>query len=123
MTTFRNQHRLKRLSYRDQNQKSQSQHQEHWRGFVWTSGRWVCSWSGPWGEVQCWASSEAEGRRVIGHACSIAGIPWGPEALGEWNASEAKPGRNGRVGTWGVAEMEGRPVVTKREGPAGSPWL
>jgi hypothetical protein len=121
--TLRGQHRLKTLSYRDQTGKSQEAHQEHWRGFQWSSGRVICSWVGSWGEIQVWASSEAEGRRVINHACAIAGIPFTFDPVGELVITEARPGRNGRSGTYGTAIMEGSPVVTKREGPSGSPFV
>lgn len=115
--------RIKRISYRDQTGSPQEVHQAHWSGFTWEAGRTVVSYCGPWGEVQVWASDEGEGRRVIAHACSVAGIPLTGSGVGEWIVTEAKEGRNGRPGTFQVAMVDGGPHVTKRAGPSGSPTV
>jgi hypothetical protein len=115
--------RIKRISYRDQGNTNQAGHQAHWAGFEWEAGRTVVSYCGAWGEVQVWASTEAEGRRVILHACTIASIPTtGPQA-GEWVVVTAKAGRNGQTGTFVVPEIGPYAVVSKRSGPSGPVYL
>ena len=112
---------VKRLTYRAQVPVSQQTHAAHWRGFTWEAGSAIVSYVGFWGEIQVWASSESEGRRVIGHACAIAGIPTTGEQAGEWIVTEATGGRNGRPGTFQTAQIGGATVVTARDGPNGSP--
>ena len=110
--------RLKRISYRDQGNTSQAQHQAHWAGFQWDAGNVIVAYVGDHGTIQVWASTEAEGRRVIEHACSIAQIPLtGPDA-GEWIVTTGKSARTGRPGRFIVPTAEGYPVVTKRPGPS-----
>jgi hypothetical protein len=115
--------RQKRLVYRDQGGASQEAHQEHWRGFSFEAGSTVVAYVGGWGTVQVWAASEAEGRRVIEHACSIAGIPTTGAGVGEWIVTTAKAGRNGKAGTFMVPTAYGFPLVVKRSGPSGQPIL
>jgi hypothetical protein len=115
--------RIKRLSYRDQTGASQAAHQAHWAGFTFQGGRTVVSYVGPWGEVQVWAADEAEGRRVISHACTIAGIPLIGPVVGEWVVTEARPGRNGQPGEYVVPMAEGVAFVSKRPGPSGPVYL
>jgi hypothetical protein len=115
--------RRKRLVYRDQGGASQEAHQEHWRGFSFNAGSTVVAYAGSWGEVQVWASDESEGRRVIEHACSIAGIPTTGAGMGEWIVTTAKAGRNGKAGTFVVPTAYGFPMVIKRPGPSGQPIL
>ena len=115
--------RIKRLSYRDQAGASQAAHQAHWSGFTFAAGRTVVSYVGPWGELQVWAADEAEGRRVILHACSVAGIPVAGPTAGEWVVTEAKAGRNGQEGEFVVPQAEGVSFVSKRPGPSGPVYL
>lgn len=115
--------RIKRLSYRDQTGSSQAVHQAHWAGFEWAAGRTVVSYCGSWGEVQVWASTEPEGRRVILHACDVAGIPTSGVAAGEWVVTEAKVGRNGQPGQFIVPSLNGVALVSKRDGPSGAVYL
>jgi hypothetical protein len=115
--------RIKRLSYRDQGGVSQAAHQAHWAGFSFEGGRTVVSYCGPWGEVQVWAADESEGRRVILHACSIAGIPVTGSDVGEWVVAEAKAGRNGQPGEFVVPTASGVAFVSKRPGPSGPVYL
>jgi hypothetical protein len=113
---------IKRLGYRAQVPVSQESQAEHWAGFVFTGGPWQVIYKGPWGQLQVWGSSEAEGRRVINHACVAAGIdPADPE--GEWFVSESSSPRLRRVATYRVADRFGLPVVTVRPGPDGPPLI
>jgi hypothetical protein len=115
--------RIKRISYRDQGNTGQAGHQAHWAGFEWEAGRTVVAYIGYWGTVQVWASNEAEGRRVILHACAIAQIPTAGSLAGEWVVTEAKAGRNGQPGTFIVPQFGEFPMVSKRRGPSGTAWL
>jgi hypothetical protein len=115
--------RIKRLSYRDQGGASQAAHQAHWAGYSFSAGRTVVAYIGPWGTVQVWAADESEGRRVVGHACSIAGIPTTGPNVGEWVVTTAKDGRNGQGGAFIVPMAEGVSFVSKRSGASGPVYL
>jgi hypothetical protein len=115
--------RRKRLTYRDLGGASREAHQEHWRGFTFEAGPVMVAYVGYWGRPQVWAASEAEGRRVIEHACAIAGIPTTGAEVGEWIVTTAKAGRNGQGGTFTVPTAYGFPLVTKRSGASGPPVL
>jgi hypothetical protein len=109
------------LSYRDETGASQAAHVAHWVGFRWTTGRVIVASVGPWGTVQVWARSAAEGKRVIRHAGAISG--WDPDDsnLGEWIITEPRGSRYGRSAEVGVKVRRGTPWVSKREGPSGAP--
>jgi hypothetical protein len=109
------------LSYRDDSGSSQEQTVAHWIDFRWTTGPVIVASVGPWGTVQVWASSAAEGKRVIRHAGAIAG--WDPDDadVGEWIISEPSNSRYGRTAEVGVKIRRGVPWISKREGPSGAP--
>jgi hypothetical protein len=112
----------KRLGYRVQGTATQPGQAAHWEGFTFTGGPWQVIYRGPWGQLQVWASSEAEGRRVIEHACSAAGIdPLDP--LGEYWVSRSSSPRYQRIATYRTAMKYGLPVVTVRPGPSGPPLI
>ena len=113
----------KRLMYRDQNGLGQNAHAQHWAGFTFQAGNLIVKNDGPWGQLQVWAASEAEGKRVIRHAAAIAGLAVDDPAVGEWSSTTAKPGRNGQPGVYRVASIWGLPTVTKRQGPSGPPLV
>lgn len=111
----------KRLSYRDNSGASQEAHQAHWSGFRWSTGPVIVAAVGSFGTVQVWASSAAEGQRVIRHAAAIGG--WDPDdpAKGRWIITATDDPRYGRRGEVGVRVRKGIPSVTKRDGPSGAP--
>ena len=113
----------KRLSYRDLTDTPQAAHVEHWRGFRWTTGSVIVAAVGVWGTVQVWATSAAEGQRVIRHAGAIGG--WNPDdpEQGEWIITRARSDRYGRVAEVGVKVRSGIARVSKRDGPSGAPEL
>lgn len=113
----------KRLSYRDQTGRSVQFHANHWAGFRFWAGPVIVSAVGSWGEVQVWAASEAEGRRVIRHAG--AGGGWSPdtEPGAEWIVSEVSDDRYGRVALVEVLYTSQGLAVSKRPGPSGPPDL
>jgi len=113
------QRRTKRLTYRDQLGQPQEVHQAHWAGFEWEAGNTIVAYVGDWGTVQVWAQSEAEGRRVIGHACAVAGIPTSGAGVGEWVVTTTTSTRQGKPGRFVTGTILGRQVVSKRNGPSG----
>jgi len=113
--------RYKRLSYRDQTGKDQDAHVAHWEGFEWSAGDTIVKLKGPHGQIQVWASSEGEGRRVIRHACAIAGIDENDPACW-WQVEQSTSSRNGKPGTFRTREKNGYVFVSKRDTPNGSPW-
>lgn len=113
----------KRLSYRDLNGNSREAHAAHWAGFEWDAGPVIVSCKGEWGEVQVWAASEAEGRRVIAHAAAIGGMPVNDPTRSEWSVTTSRNPRYGKPGRYRTASCYGLPVVTKRPGPSGYPLI
>jgi hypothetical protein len=113
----------KTLTYRDQTGANLAAHTEHWRGFVWQAGPVIVTHKdGPWGVVQVWASSIEEGKRVIRHAASIAGVD--PDAEGRWEISGTTNPRYGRSATLAPLVLKGGEIsVTKREGSSGTPYV
>lgn len=113
---------IKRLGYRVQGSTSQASAAAHWSGFSFTGGNVQVIYKGPWGQIQVWASSESEGRRVIGHACAHAGISTSdPE--GDWQVATPAGGRWRQGVRYRVKMKYGLPVVTARPGPEGPAFL
>lgn len=112
--------REKRFTYADRTGKSQAEHVKHWLGFKWSAGNVVVKARGIWGECQVWASSEAEGKRVIRHGLTFGGFNPDDPSQGSWSSAEAK-GRNGQPGTYGLAITRYGALVSKRDGPNGQP--
>lgn len=113
---------IKRLGYRVQGPASQVAQAAAWEGFTFTGGPWQVIYRGPWGAPQVWASTEAEGRRVLEKACQLAGIdPNDPN--GSWAANLSTHPRHQRTATYRTALKYGLPVVTVRNGPDGQPLL
>lgn len=112
----------KRFTYRAQGPVNIEEHRAHWADFTFTSGPYQVILKGPWGEPQVWASSEAEGKRVIRHAALIAGIDeTHPDA--EWLVRKTKDTRIGKEYPVRTALIEVCcPWVTSREGPSGIPF-
>lgn len=113
----------KRLTYRDFSGSSREAHAAHWAGFEWEAGPVIVSCAGEWGELQVWAASEAEGRRVIAHAAEIANLPVDDPARAEWAVTSSRNPRYGKPGRYRTATCYGLPVVTKRRGPNGYPEI
>jgi hypothetical protein len=110
------------FGYRDPSGKELIEHRDHWVGFEFESGPWqVKSKGAVWGQVQVWATSEAEGRRVIEHAAAIAGVNLqGHEH--RWIAREVMDPRYGARLRMSVRrDTQGAIWVTERTGPNGLP--
>ena len=93
---------------------------DHWKGFTWQAGP-VCVQhaDAPWGTPQCWASTAAEGKRVIRHAAGEAGID--PDQNGRWIISGSDSPRVGVPGTMRVNTKGGYYWITARDGSDGRP--
>ena len=108
--------RLRKLfRYRSQSTRDLGQLSDYWRYFTWRAGP-VCvihkgAW---WGTPQVWAESEEEGRRVIRHAATEAGLD--PDQVGGWAVSSSRSPRNGMSGTMKILKKEGFPWVASRQG-------
>jgi hypothetical protein len=108
--------RLRKLfRYRSQSTRDLGQLSAYWCGFTWKSGP-VCvihkgAW---WGTPQVWAESAEEGKRVIRHAATEAGLD--PDQVGGWTISSSRSPRNGMSGTMKILKKEGFPWVASRQG-------
>jgi hypothetical protein len=113
----------KTLSYRDLNGHTLETHTDHWREFEWEAGPVVVKhMGGRWGQLQVWAATAEEGKRVVRHAGEIAGVD--PDAEGEWFISLVQDDRYGKSGTMRVRPLgNGAISVTKRSGPNGLPQI
>jgi hypothetical protein len=114
----------KRLRYLDQSGTEQLAHTIHWEDFEWQAGP-VCviSKNLAWGVPQVWAASEAEGKRVIGHAAAIAGVDLADPAH-EWVITRSVDARYGQMGMMRTERRNtGLIRVSKRDGPSGLPGL
>lgn len=109
----------KRLSYRDMGGGDLESHTAGWIGFQWQAGPVQVLSVGKWGKVQVYASSEAEGKRVIQHAAGLAGYDIAGDPTHEWVVGEHSGGRIGRSGTMAVKQLPGGVAVRIREGSDG----
>lgn len=109
--------------YRDQTSASQDDHVAHWQGFSWQAGPVMVVHKGAsWGTPKVWAQTPAEGKRVIRHAATIAGVD--TEAPGtQWIVSGASDPRYGQSGTMRVSTKGGVFHVSKRPTPDGLPLV
>jgi hypothetical protein len=115
----------KQLRYRDNANREEAEHVAHWEGFEWQAGPAIVTSKGAsWGIVQVWASDQLEGRRVIEHAASIAGVNL-RDREHSWVDSVPRSSRYGRSGLMAVERtIDGRPCISKRVGPSGQPsWM
>ena len=113
------QRRRKRLSYRALGVVDLAAHTEFWRGYEWQAGPWVVRCIGAWGEVQVWAASEPEGRRVATDALTLGGWPLPAIEGAEWIVSVSQSGRLGRPGTCRLADTAVGFAVRIRDGSDG----
>lgn len=111
----------KRLTYRDQGGGDLEHHTAGWVGFEWQAGPVQVASIGRWGKVQVYAATEAEGRRVIGHAASLAGYDIEADPGHQWLVGVHGGGRIGRTGTMAPLSVPGGIAVTMRDGSSGHP--
>lgn len=112
--------RVKRLSFRAAGSPSHEAVAAHFAGFEFEGGPWQVIYKGEWGQVQVWASTAAEGQRVIQHVAAIAG--WSQEAMtaGQWFVSEVASSRMGKPGRFRVRIRDGVLLVLERPTPSGT---
>ena len=109
----------KEMKYYDQSGKDLGEHFLHWKDFSWQAGPvFVGIANSKLGRMQVWAASEAEGRRVIEHAATIAGVSL-PDS--SWTISAARTSRVGQPGTMRLQHSDGRWWISTRTGPSGPP--
>lgn len=111
----------KTFSYRDQAGSTLEDTVAHWEHFSWQAGP-VCvsSTGGGWGEPQVWAATAAEGRRVIQHAATIAGVDL-TQPQHQWQITASDSVRLGMPGTMRTRQRRGVIQVSMRPGSGGMP--
>jgi hypothetical protein len=108
--------RLRKLfRYRTKSTRNLGQLSSYWESFTWRAGPVCVRHTGAWwGDPQVWAESTEEGRRVIRHAATEAGID--PDQVGRWATSSSRSPRYGMSGTMKILKKEGFPWVASRDG-------
>ena len=110
----------KRFRYRSSSGIGLGQLVDYWANFTYTAGAVCVIHSGAsWGTPQVWASTAAEGKRVILHAAGEAGID--PNQVGKWTVSSSDNARYGVSGTMRVDTTGGYYWITARDGSDGRP--
>jgi len=115
--------RLRKLfRYRSKSSRDLVQLSGYWESFSWRAGP-VCvihkgAW---WGTPQVWAESAEEGKRVIRHAATEAGID--PDQVGRWEIGGSRSPRYGMSGTMRIHLHKGFPWVASRDGAAWPNYL
>jgi hypothetical protein len=114
----------KLFTYRTAGTEELGLHHDHWKDFAWQSGPvQVISQGLPWGQPQVWASSEAEGKRVISHAAQIAGVNVS-DASHRWIVRHSAASRMQNVLPMRIDRTRnGSLWVTERDGPEGPPSI
>ena len=112
----------KQFRYRSQSAIDLGGLVDHWKDFSWQAGP-VCvqhkdAW---WGTPQVWASSADEGKRVIRHAGSEAGI--NPDEEGKWIITGSSNSRYGQSGTMRICTKGGYYWITERLGSNNRPTV
>jgi hypothetical protein len=112
----------KQLRYRDQTGSPEATHIAHWLGFQWAAGPAIVASKGAsWGIVQVWAATPAEGRRVLQHAASVAGVDLSQREH-KFVDSASRDDRWGKAGTMRVEHtLSGTPCISKRPSADGPP--
>ena len=108
----------KRFGYRSNSPCELERLYEHWRLFQWNTGPVIVRHRGSaLGSLEVWASSVDEGKRVISHAGSEAGID--PNQSGQWSVGSSNHPRYGLSHTVKLMEVRNLWQATAREGPDG----
>jgi hypothetical protein len=114
----------KNLRYRRQNGTDLTYHAQAWWNYEWRSGSCqVISTGLSWGRPQVWASTEAEGMRVIRWAAELAGVNLN-DPKHKWVVNWSTDPRTGVAAEMRTKLLaDGQPWVTERLGPAGPPMV
>ena len=108
--------RLRKLfRYRTKSTRDLGQLSAYWEDFTWHAGDVIVWHEGAWwGSPKVWAQSAEEGKRVIRHAASEAGID--PDQVGRWKSGSSHSPRYGMSGNMRILKKEGFPWVASRSG-------
>jgi hypothetical protein len=108
--------RLRKLfRYRTKSSRDLGQLSAYWEQFSWRAGSVCVRHTGAWwGDPQVWAESPEEGKRVIRHAATEAGL--NPDQIGQWAVSSSRSPRYGMSGTMKVLRHLDFPWVASRDG-------
>jgi hypothetical protein len=68
-----------------------------------------------------WASTEAEGKRVLRHAAAIASYIPSADPTAEWVVADVSARGVAAGLTYGVRQLRWGPAISKRDGPVGAP--
>lgn len=110
----------KRLRYRSMSGNDLGQLVDYWKDFTFVGGPYRVRWSGgTWGTVEVWASTEAEGKRVIQHAAGEAGFD--PFETGRWSVRLSGSTRLGVSLPMKIDTTGGFYWITARDGSDGRP--
>ena len=110
----------KRFRYRSVSGNDLGAVVDHWKDFSFEGGPCRVRWIGrTWGPVEVWASTEAEGKRVIQHAAAEAGFS--PLEDGRWSARVTRSSRLGVPSTMRVDTTKGFYWITARDGSDNRP--
>ena len=110
----------KRLRYRSRSGIGLGELVDYWKDFTWQSGPVCVKHTGSsWGSPQVWASSEAEGKRVLLHAAGEAGVD--PNQVGRWRVGRSDSSRIGVSLEMKVDTTGGYYWITERDGSDGRP--
>ena len=110
----------KRLRYRSSSGLGLGEIVDHWKDFTFTGGPIRVRHTGSsWGTVEVWASTEAEGKRVIQHAAGEAGID--PNQVGRWSTRRSNSSRLGVSLPMRVDTTGGYYWITARDGSDNRP--
>jgi len=107
---------VKRFRYRSSSGVGLDGLVDHWKDFTWSAGP-ICVQhrDTQLGAPQVWAASIDEGKRVIRHAATEAGVD--PDTTGRWEVSGSDNPRYGVPGTMRVNTAGGYYWITSRLGP------
>ena len=119
---FGNDRLRKQFRYRSQSTIDLGELVDHWKDFAWEAGPVCVQHKGAWwGTPQVWASTAEEGKRVIRHAGSEAGLD--PDASGEWIVGGSSSARYGQSGTMRICTKGGYYWITERLGSNNRPQV
>ncbi len=110
----------KRFRYRSSSGLELGQVVDYWKDFSFQSGGYRVRHTGTsWGNLEVWAASEDEGKRVIRHAAGEAGID--PDKCGRWSTRRSNSSRLGVSDTMKIDTTGGYYWITSRDGSDARP--
>ena len=112
----------KRFRYRSQSGIGLGELIDYWKDFTVESGPYRVRHTGAnWGNLEVWAATEDEGKRVIRHAGGEAGID--PDQVGRWSTRRSDSARLGVPASMKVDTTGGYYWITARDGSNNRPEI